>query len=77
MDEWTEFTVDTTLAGQDAKLCIEVYDDDCNKLEIHMNEGDWAGAVECQYKPQKPGQHKIFISYGGVSVTDKPFRVRI
>lgn len=77
MDEWTEFTLDTTLAGQNAELLIEAYDDEYNEVAVLMDEGNKAGAVECQYKPQKTGQHRLFISYGGVNINERPYRVRI
>jgi|SRR6218665_603920 len=76
VDEWAEFVVDTTLAGEEANLQIEAFDDEYNVVEVELEPSDTVGLISCRYKPTKPGQHRIFISYAGVSISGGPFRVR-
>lgn len=77
VDEWAEFVVDTTLAGKEDDIQIEAFDDEYDVVDVELEQSDAAGVVECRYKPKKPVQHRIFISYAGVNIIGGPFRVRL
>lgn len=76
VDEWAEFVVDTTLAGKEDDIRIEAFDGEYDVVDVELEQSDAAGVVECRYKPKKPVQHRIFISYAGVNIIGGPFRVR-
>ncbi|XP_067854900.1 filamin-B isoform X1 [Heptranchias perlo] len=70
-----EFTVDAKDAG---KAPLKIYAQDSEGIPIHVqvkNKGD--GITACSYTPTKPIKHTVAVAWGGVNVSNSPFRINI
>ncbi|XP_048403876.2 filamin-B isoform X1 [Stegostoma tigrinum] len=70
-----EFTVDAKDAG---KAPLKIYAQDAEGIPISVkvkNKGD--GITVCSYTPTKPIKHTVAIAWGGVNVSNSPFRINI
>ncbi|XP_060691621.1 filamin-B isoform X1 [Hemiscyllium ocellatum] len=70
-----DFTVDAKDAG---KAPLKIYAQDAEGIPISVqvkNKGD--GMTACSYTPTKPIKHTVAIAWGGVNVSNSPFRINI
>ncbi|VDP39779.1 unnamed protein product, partial [Soboliphyme baturini] len=68
-----EFAVDTSLAGKE-EVNVWAVDSNLNVIDI-KREGRSATLHTFSYLPLKATRHTVFVTYGGASVPDSPFKV--
>ncbi|XP_077070546.1 filamin-A isoform X2 [Siphateles boraxobius] len=70
-----EFTVDAKLGGK-APLKIQAQDRDGNPVDVQVKDNG-NGTYSCSYTPRKPLKHTVMVSWGGVNISESPFRMNI